>query len=94
MTAELLSPATVAWLAAAARLFGILRVQPAWRAMVGPWWTPVAAGIAGVLAAGALASGLPDAGAGDLAEIAVLVAVEFGIGTGIGLLASLPGYAL
>ena len=93
---SLIGPASLTWLLATARLFAMLRVQPAWRLAIGPSWTAVALGWAAMLAvtatSGPTSIALPDAP--SLVDLAVLVVLELGIGTVLGLLASLPAYAL
>ena len=78
------------WLLGAVRLWAMLRVQPTWRLLVGPWWEAVAAGLGAVLALGLPG---PEASASWVA-VGALVAIELGVGTVIGLLASLPAYGL
>lgn len=91
---SLVGPASLAWLLATARLFAILRVQPAWRLAIGPWWTAVALGLAAMLAVAAVpvSSALPEVP--GLLDAAVLVVLELGVGALLGLFASLPAYAL
>ncbi len=75
----------------ALRWFVVLRVQPHWTAAVGPLWWPVAAAIAVGLGASAEAS--PVVLESASAWISA-VAMELLLGAGIGILASLPAYAL
>ena len=90
----LVGPTSLVWLLATARLFAIMRVQPAWRLAVGPWWTAVCLGLAAMLsvAASPVAPTVPESP--GLVHAAVLVVVELGVGSLVGLLASLPAYAL
>jgi type III secretory pathway component EscT len=87
----------VAWPLALAgvRLWALLRVQASWRALLGRSWEPIAGALAIALAVvawsgSAIVVKLPD----SIAEALVLVALEFMLGSVLGLLASLPGWAL
>jgi flagellar biosynthesis protein FliR len=73
------------------RVFAILRAQVLWRQAVGPTWWIVAAGLSGLVVLGSA-----DLAAGpDLAAIGVAdVALELVLGTVLGIVASLPGWAL
>lgn len=72
------------------RVFAILRAQVLWRQAIGPWWWIVAAGLSGVVVLGAA-----DGGGPGLATVGVLdVAFELLLGTVLGIVASLPGWAL
>lgn len=88
---------TLTWTLALAsvRLWAVLRVQASWRALLGPTWEPIAAALALALAgvacwSSAIAIPPPD----SLAAAIVMLALEFMLGSVIGLLASLPGWAL
>jgi flagellar biosynthesis protein FliR len=88
---------TLAWtlVLASVRLWAVLRVQASWRALLGPSWEPIAASLAFALAgvacwSSAIAITPPD----SLADAIVMLALEFMLGSVIGLLASLPGWAL
>jgi flagellar biosynthesis protein FliR len=81
-------PSLGAWILVAVRVFAILRAQVLWQATVGAWWTVVAAGLALVLA-----PGLADA-AGPVELSLTAVAIEALVGTAIGVVVSLPGWAL
>lgn len=74
----------------AVRLWALLAVQVAWRRAVGPLWVVVSAGLAVVVSVAVTAGTADPLGVPTLGG----VLIEAAIGTGIGLLASLPGYAL
>ena len=75
------------------RLWALLRVAPAWRVVVGPWWNVVAAGLAIALAL-VIAPSLDAPLAASFTELAALVVLELVVGTLLGLLAALPAFAL
>lgn len=79
------------WALVAIRIFAILRVQPQWRLVIGPWWWAVAAVLALVLAPLATHTPLPELG---LLEWIGLALLELLLGTVLGLLVSLTGHAL
>ena len=73
-----------------ARSWAILQAQVLWRGVVGRLWWAVAAGLALILAP---ISG-PAPAIATFPTWAVAVAAELALGTAVGTLASLPGYAL
>ncbi len=77
----------------ALRVFGVLRVQPVWRAGIGRMWLPVALILALLVAltSGGGAHSLEGIG---LADWVMLGLWEFVLGTLVGFIASLPGLAL
>ena len=81
------------------RLWALLRVQALWRAGVGPSWELVAAGLAATLSAvlvlsgGVLGGGVAWPGQGGQSWL-VAAGFELLLGTVLGLLLSLPGWAL
>jgi flagellar biosynthesis protein FliR len=82
-----------AWLLVSLRLFALLRVQPHWRVLLGPWWTVLAGGLAlvlGPMLAPAEGPGPPVFGGQWL----VLAALELALGTVLGLVVALPAHAL
>lgn len=81
-----------AWVLLAMRLWALLRISPTWRMAVGPWWNVVAAGLASMLAVAALPI-LPTLVLSTAALVGLLI-VEFVVGSLLGLVAALPGYAL
>jgi type III secretory pathway component EscT len=88
---------TIAWTLALAsvRLWALLRVQASWRSLLGLRWEPIAAALAVALAAVAWSgSAITLAPPDSLADALVLVALEFLLGSVLGLIASLPGWAL
>ncbi|MFV8749216.1 flagellar biosynthetic protein FliR [Nannocystaceae bacterium ST9] len=88
---------TIVWPLALAsvRLWALLRVQASWRALLGPSWEPIAAALALSLAGvWSLGAGLPIAPPESIAEAAILLALEFLLGSVIGMIAALPGWAL
>lgn len=87
----------LAWtlLLASARLFALLRVQAAARMLVGARWELIAAALALVLAGLAVLAGVrAEPAPGEPLDLLLLVLVELMSGTLIGMLASLPGWAL
>lgn len=76
-----------AWVLAAIRTFAILRAQVLWRTAVGPVWPLVAAGLAVVLAPTVATSSAPPL-------TITTAALELLLGTAIGIVAALPGWAL
>lgn len=94
-----LSASTVVWLLVTVRLFAMFRTHAAWQALVGPWWTVIAAGLAGLVAtaADATSSGPVASLSGPgfaWEDLAWALAAELLIGTALGLLATLPALAL
>lgn len=81
------------WAFAAVRVFAILRVQPQWRAVVGPWWDVVAAAFGIVLAPLVVGTGAAIE-VSSVGQFAGLVLIELLLGTVIGLFVSLAGHAL
>ena len=80
---------------AAARAWACLRVQASWRAAIGPSWEWIAAGLAVAIAILALAtSRVAGPMPSTLASLGVALGFELGLGTVLGLVASLPGWAL
>lgn len=80
---------------AAARGWACLRVQASWRRAIGPVWEWIAAAVALVVAGLALARGQLEQGVpAGVSELIVALLLELGLGTVIGLLVSLPGWAL
>ena len=77
----------------AIRLFAILRLQPLWRSAVGVLWTPIALGLAVILAVTLAIPSDAVVGAG-YTTWPLLMAFEFLIGSVIGAFAGLPGFAL
>lgn len=83
----------VAWVGpglVALRWWALLQVQVIWRRTVGPWWTPIAAGLAIVMAmgeSGRVAVGVP-------ADPWLAAGLELVLGGMIGLVVALPGHAL
>ncbi len=78
------------WIVAAARVFAAIGVHVLWRATLGAWWWVVAAGLALAMAptlVGAVPSTLEHG-------LAVSVVLELVLGAVLGLVASLPGYAV
>lgn len=74
------------------RLFAILRAQVLWRHAVGPLWWLVAAGLSGLVGLGGLATPV---GAAPPHDVGILdVVFELLLGTVLGIVASLPGFAL
>jgi len=90
----LFASATLGWGLVAVRLWALFRVHPIWRLAIGPWWNVVAAGLAGIVALGAGSAVTTTPVATTWVELGVLVGVELVVGTLLGLLVSLPGYAL
>ncbi len=74
------------------RVWAVLRAQVLWQRAVGPWWWIVAAGPAAVLAISIPTSDVP--GPALDGSWVPLVLSELVVGTVVGLVASLPGYAL
>ncbi len=88
---------SVAWPLALAsvRIWALLRVQASWRALVGPSWEAIAAALALGLAlvwwsGAAIVLAPPD----SLAAALVVLGLEFLLGSVLGQLAALPGWAL
>jgi flagellar biosynthesis protein FliR len=86
-----MSAALVTWILALARLSAILWVQVLWRSVV-PAWGMVAVGLSATLAMLALPYGSPPVT--SMTGLLGIVALEVLLGLVIGLLATLPGYAL
>ncbi len=87
----------LAWtlLLASARLFALLRVQAAARALVGARWEPIAAALALTLAALALLAGVrAEAPPREAFALLGLLGIELLLGSVIGMVTSLPGWAL
>lgn len=89
-----MSPAALWWLLVAARLWALFRLQPAWRLLLGPWWDVVAAGLAAILALVPAFVGTVGPSATTWTTLALLVLGELLVGTLMGMVASLPAYAL
>jgi flagellar biosynthesis protein FliR len=89
VTVELAQLAVWSW--AAARIWAVLRAQALWRVAIGPLWWLVA--LVPSLALAPLAAGPAPAYVG-FSSFAGLLVVELLLGTSIGLVATLPGYAL
>lgn len=86
-----LSPALGGALLLTIRWFVALRLQPHWSLALGRLWWPVAAGLAIGVAA---ATDVPGAPLRGLQAWALAVTLEIGLGAVLGILASLPAYAL
>jgi flagellar biosynthesis protein FliR len=90
-----MSGALVCVLLASARLWACLRVQASWRSAVGIHWEWIAGALAISVAVLAWAGGRLDAGvAVDGSTIAIALAFELLLGSVLGLVISLPGWAL
>ena len=80
---------------AAVRAWACLRVQASWRATIGPSWEWIAATVAVVLAGlAALRGQLPLVAPTSGGALISALVFELGLGTALGLIASLPGWAL
>jgi len=75
----------------ALRWFVVLRLQPHWAVAVGPLWWPAAAGVAVGVAASVDA---PPVVLESVSAWGVAIGTEVILGAGLGVLASLPAYAL
>ncbi len=77
------------------RLWALLRVQASWRALVGPSWEAIAAALALALAGlWLLGSGTTIAPPDTIADALIGVGLEVLLGSVLGMVASLPGWAL
>lgn len=86
-----LAPQLAAAVLLAVRWFVVLRLQPHWSHALGRLWWPVALGLAISVAAASDPLGVELASPSDWA---VAVAGELLLGAGLGVVVSLPGYAL
>lgn len=84
-------PEIAAAMLLAVRWFVVLRLQPHWSYALGRLWWPVALGVAGSVAAASAPVGIELVSTSDWA---LAVGGELVLGGGLGVMVSLPGYAL